>query len=120
MILLNARMSERSFRRWRRFPGIAAELLGAFDLALAQAELQGERLRLLGARDVATVGDLKSAASPLPADGAALDRLRAAIGTRTFWLAASTHPGEEDVAAAVHRALASAPPRSTMSASCRP
>jgi 3-deoxy-D-manno-octulosonic-acid transferase len=105
MVLLNARLSQRSFDRWRHVPETARTLLGCFDLCLAQDAAQAERLRSLGAT-AATVGDLKSAAAPLPADPAKLATLRAAIGTRPVWLAASTHPGEEDVAASVHRALA--------------
>ncbi|MBV9522983.1 MAG: DUF374 domain-containing protein, partial [Alphaproteobacteria bacterium] len=105
-ILLNARMSQRSFLRWQRWPGLIATLLGGFSLCLAQDEKQKERLRILGAGAADTVGDLKSAAAPLPVDETELARLRAQIGERPFWLAANTHPGEEAAAAEVHRRLA--------------
>jgi 3-deoxy-D-manno-octulosonic-acid transferase len=95
MILLNARLSRRSFARWQRFPQIARELIGSFDLALAQDAAQGERLAILGARRVLSVGDLKSAADPLPVDDARLAELAEATRGRPLWLAASTHPGEE-------------------------
>jgi 3-deoxy-D-manno-octulosonic-acid transferase len=64
------------------------------------------RFRDLGAARVATPGNLKFAAPPLPVDEAELVRLRATIGNRPCWLAASTHPGEEAIAGAVHAALA--------------
>ena len=51
-------------------------------------------------------GNLKFAAPPLPVDAAELARLRAVTADRPIWLAASTHPGEEAVAASVHAALA--------------
>jgi 3-deoxy-D-manno-octulosonic-acid transferase len=93
--LVNARMRERSFRGWKRWPGAARDLLGAFRLVLAQSETYAERFRALGAAEASVAGNLKYAAPPLPADEAKLAALRAAIGTRRVWLAASIHPGEE-------------------------
>ncbi len=97
--LVNARMAERSFRGWRRWPGAARDLLGAFRVVLAQNETYAERFRALGTADVSVAGNLKYAAPPLPADDAKLEALRAAIGPRPVWLAASIHPGEEDAIA---------------------
>lgn len=104
--LINARMSARSFRRWRRLPRSAAELLAAFARVLAQSPDDGDRLAALGARNVACFGNLKFSAAPPAADPAALAELRRVIGDRPLWLFASTHPGEEALAAAVHRRLA--------------
>ena len=104
-VLLNGRMSERSFRRWRRFPGAARQLIGTFDLVMAQSANDGDRFRRLGAARVETPGNLKMAAAPLPADPAALAALQQAIGGRAVWLAASTHPGEEERVAEAHRTV---------------
>lgn len=109
-MLVNARMSARSFRGWQRAPGFARQVVGAFDRVQAQSEADAAHLRLLGARHVDAPGNLKLAAPPLRADPGELARLRALIGGRPVWLAASTHPGEEDVAGQVHRALAAAHP----------
>ncbi len=98
-VLVNARMTERSFRGWKRWPGAARGLLGAFRLVLAQNETYAGRFRALGAARVAVAGNLKYAAPPLPADQAKLEALRAAIGGRPVWLAASIHPGEEEAVA---------------------
>ena len=65
--------------------------------------MQAARFRALGARDAASVGDLKAAAASLAADPAELAALRSRIGDRPVWIAASTHPGEEEIAAAAHR-----------------
>jgi len=110
MMLLNARMSARSLRGWRRAPGFARQMVGAFDRVQAQSEADAARLRLLGARCVDAPGNLKLAAAPLPADAVELARLRALVGGRPVWLASSTHPGEEEVAGQVHRRLAGAHP----------
>ena len=110
MVLLNARMSAKSFRGWRRFPGLIQPILRAFDLCLAQDEVQATRLSDLGAAKAATVGDLKAAAAPLTADAAELSNLTAALRGRPLWLAASTHAGEEEAAATAHAALAKTHP----------
>jgi len=105
MILLNGRVSPRSFARWRRHPRFIRKILASFQLCLGQTEADAERLRLLGARRVAAPGNLKVAAPPLPVEAAALAAATAALDGRPRWLAASTHAGEEAIAARVHRAL---------------
>jgi 3-deoxy-D-manno-octulosonic-acid transferase len=102
MVLVNGRLSARSYRRWRSWPRLIGPVLSAFELCLAQDQHQAERFRSLGARHVAAVGDLKAAAPALPFDLASLSRLRDSIGFRPVWLAASTHAGEEEIAAQVH------------------
>ncbi len=106
MVLLNARMSPRSFSRWRRIPGPIAKLLREFSLAMAQDEVEAGQLMALGADPVTAPGNLKFAAGPLPADHEALAALTQAIGVRPRWLAASTHEGEEEIAAYAHQRMA--------------
>ncbi|MEW5726944.1 MAG: 3-deoxy-D-manno-octulosonic acid transferase [Pseudomonadota bacterium] len=109
-ILVNARMSPRSFRGWSRVPGLARHLLSHFALTLAQTPEDGDRLCALGAGEVRCLGNLKLAAPPLPCDDADLAELGAAIGARPLWLAASTHSPEEALIGRVHQALAAAHP----------
>ncbi len=106
LALVNARMSERSYRSWRRVRALARRLLGGVALVLAESPPSAARFRLLGAPQVSTPGNLKAAAAPLPADEAALAALRQAIGGRPCWIAASTHPGEEAEILEAHRRLA--------------
>ena len=106
MLLVNARVSARSLSHWRALPGLVRPVLEAFALILAQDEVQAGRFRRLGARPVASVGDLKAAAAPLAADPAAFEALSRQIGDRPVWLAASTHPGEEEIIAAAHVRIA--------------
>jgi len=105
LALINARMSPRSYRNWRLLPFAIRPLLSAFRLCLAQSEGDAQRLRALGAADAAFIGNLKAAAPPLAADAAEEVRLETAIAGRPVWLAASTHPGEEDIVARVHDRL---------------
>jgi 3-deoxy-D-manno-octulosonic-acid transferase len=106
LMLVNARLSPRSFARWRRVPGLARTLFGGFARVQAQSSDDAARLAALGARAVEVPGNLKFAAAPLPVPPAERSRLEAALAGRPVWLAASTHPGEEAAALAVHRALA--------------
>lgn len=105
LMLINARVSDRSFARWRRAPGLARQVLGGFARVQARSETDGRRLRELGCDAVQVCGDLKLAAPPLPYDAAELERLRGRLAGRPMWLAASTHPGEEALVAQAHAAL---------------
>ena len=107
LVLANARMSDRSERRWRRLKGLARAILSRFDVLTAPDEAMAARLVAIGADpgSVRVTGTLKRAAEPLPVDAAELARLRAALAGRAVWCAASTHPGEEAVVAAAHKAL---------------
>ncbi|MDQ0470448.1 3-deoxy-D-manno-octulosonic acid transferase [Labrys wisconsinensis] len=110
LVLVNGRMSSRSFARWRRLPRTIAALLGRFDLCLAQSAADAERFAALAAPRVSAPGNLKFDAAPLPFDGAALARLQATLRGRPVWVAASTHEGEEAIAAAVHARVRSGVP----------
>ena len=105
LALVNARMSQRSFDSWRLVPATAAALLAAFETCLAQDEEIAVRFRALGALDVRTIGSLKADAPALPADAEKLETLRQAIGARPIFLAAQTHPGEEETILPAHDAL---------------
>jgi len=105
MLLVNARISEESFQRWSRAPGLIRTMLRCFDLCVAQSMPDAGRLGTLGADNVTWVGNLKAAGLPLPAEPRALERMERAVAERPCWLAASTHPGEEALIAKVHKRL---------------
>jgi 3-deoxy-D-manno-octulosonic-acid transferase len=107
---VNARISARSFARWRRARSVAAALLACFDVCLAQDEEIAERFRALGAPDVRVVGSLKADAPPLAVDESALAAMKGAIGTRPILLAAQTHPGEDETILPAHDILRAAHP----------
>jgi 3-deoxy-D-manno-octulosonic-acid transferase len=91
---------------WARVPGAAKTLLGAFDLILAQDGVSRARLETLGATVEGEL-DLKQTAPPLPYDDADLAELKASIGDRAVLVAASTHPGEDEM---IVQAFAAIPP----------
>ncbi len=107
MVLLNARMSDRSYRRWQASLGLARTLLGCFVTIQAQSGADAERLRALGAVGVATCGNLKFAAPALPVNEVELALAQCALRGRPCWVAASTHTGEEQIVLSAHRCLVS-------------
>ena len=110
LVLVNGRMSFRSFRRWRNRPGLSRPLFSAFGLVLAQNERFAQRFTALGTPRTVAVGNLKADAPPPPVDLAGHNKLAAALAGRTVWLAASTHPGEDDIAAVAHLVMKRARP----------
>jgi 3-deoxy-D-manno-octulosonic-acid transferase len=111
LIIVNGRLSDRSFRRWRRFRPLVAPLFARLSLVLAQSGDDAARFGALGAPRVLVSGNLKWDAPPLAADPTELARLDRAIAGRPAWFAASTHAGEEEIVIAVHRKLAARMPR---------
>jgi 3-deoxy-D-manno-octulosonic-acid transferase len=104
LVLLNGRLSEHSYHRWRRVPRTIAALLQKFELCLAQSQDDGRRYAAIGAA-VNITGNLKIDMPPPPADAAALRDLRKTIGNRSVIAAASTHPGEDTAVIEAHRSM---------------
>jgi len=105
MVLLQGRVSPRSFGQWLRIPRFIGHILGHFDTCLAQTPADAERLERLGAKSVQYVGNLKLAVPPLPAPSEEVAQMTHLLDGRPTWIAASTHPGEEAIATRIHAAL---------------
>ena len=110
LIIVNGRVSERSFQRWRALHGTAKALIGRFELCLAQSGLDANRFSQLGAPQVEVTGNLKLDVPAPPIDNDKLKALKDAIGNRPVVAATSTHPGEEIAMIEAHRRLWSAFP----------
>jgi 3-deoxy-D-manno-octulosonic-acid transferase len=104
LVLLGARVSEKSQASWRRSPESVRALLDLFDLIYAQ---DLETRDWIEDHGIAVAGrlDLKRAADPLPHDPLVLHRLKETIGERKVVVAASTHAGEEILISEAVRAL---------------
>ncbi len=104
-VLVNGRLSDRSFAAWRKRPALAEALFENFAHVVAQSDLDGERFRALGARPVTVSGNLKVDTTLPPVDSTVLAALKRQIGGRAAWAAISTHDGEEAIATEVHQML---------------
>ncbi len=106
-ILVNARLSDRSFKRWCFIKSSARNVLSTFALVLTQTESDLERFSKLAGKDteVKLSGNLKYSAKALPCDEDMLKELQGAAGTRPTWVYASSHKGEETLVCRVHAML---------------
>ncbi len=104
-VIVNGRLSERSFRAWEKRSYLAEALMENLSLVMAQSDVNAERFRALGARPVIVTGNLKVDTDPLPVDESALKSVTAQIGNRRTWAAVSTHEGEELIAMEAHKLL---------------
>ena len=104
-ILVNARLSEKSYTGWRRARGLARDILSSFTLILAQTQTDADRYKDLGAPLVHVTDNLKYSAKPLPVDPVSLAALKLCTDSRPLWVFASTHAGEESLACRIHKTL---------------
>jgi len=104
-VLVNGRLSDRSFASWKKRSYLAEALFENLAHVVAQSDLDAERFAALGARPVTVSGNLKVDTPPPPANERELQALKRQIGSRPTWAATSTHDGEESVAAEVHMRL---------------
>lgn len=96
LLLLNARMSERSARGYSHFATLTRNALGNLSAVAAQTPDDAMRLTNLGAKKVSIMGNLKFDIEPPPAMLKLGNQLREQFGiTRKIFLAASTREGEE-------------------------
>lgn len=103
--LVNARLSKKSFNRWKILKNDIALLLNNFTLILAQTEKDADRFVSLGANKVAVINNLKYSAAPLTVNDMHLNTLKAIITSRPVWVYASTHADEESIAMRIHKNL---------------
>ena len=102
LILLNGRISDKSFKRWKKLPFIIRPLLSCFSLTLGQSPENEERLKKLGSSATACVGNIKCASPASPYSETELKNLKDALGERPCWCGASTHDNEEEIMADIH------------------
>jgi len=115
VLCVNARLSERSARGYARLGALTRQMLGQIDFIACQYNGHADRFVDLGA-DADKVAALGSVKFDLQLPQTACDEqlsLRARLGgaDRVVWIAASTHPGEDEIVLSAHRALKAAQPQ---------
>lgn len=95
-ILVNGRISDKSYKNWKKFRFLSKELLSCFSLCLGQSEQDKNRLKFLGASRVDCVGNLKYAGMPLDVDKNKLDELKEKVKNKRVFVLSSTHNNEEE------------------------
>ncbi len=117
IFVLNARLSERSYKRYAKFSAIARLIASSVDGVLCQHHDDAERFQRLGFKkeNVLTVGSVKYDLQIADAVISAADDLREKLGVgRLVWIAASTHEGEDEQILSSHRELLKKKPESLL------
>lgn len=105
LILINGRISDKSFKSWKILHKLGFNLLRNFSICFAQSQIDKQKFIDLGVKNVHFVGNLKVASLSLKVNPEELKKLQPQIGTRQFWLASSTHKGEEEIIIRTHQKL---------------
>tara|TARA_B100000029_G_scaffold84968_1_gene75566 strand:+ start:159 stop:1430 length:1272 start_codon:yes stop_codon:yes gene_type:complete len=102
LILLNGRITKKSFHRWNLLKNFAREVFGKIDLCLASNSESENYLKILGSKNIKNYGNLKFAKSETEPDLNNNTDFISKIKNRKIWCAASTHPTEEIFCAKTH------------------
>ena len=99
-ILLNARITKKSFLRWRLFKNFSNEIFKSFSLCLSSNKDTSEYLKFLGAKNIKFFGNIKFCSIP-ENKTKITEEFNSALGRKT-WCAVSTHSNEEEFCGKVH------------------
>ena len=103
LMLVNGRITLKTFQRWKLLPNLSKKLFGLYDLCLASSNESEKYLKSLGAKNVKFIGNLKFCSSvSLEKNSSNLNTL---FNNHYLWCAASTHPGEEEIILKTHAKL---------------
>ena len=107
LMLMNGRLSEKSYRGYGKLPRLIRPMMARFDALAVQTQVEAERYMALGAwpERVYPIGSVKFDMTLDAAVKQAASQLRVSFGDRPVWIAASTHPGEDAPVLAAHKTL---------------
>ncbi len=104
LILINARITKKTFYRWIKFPQFAKNLFNKFDACYAASSESKKYLKKLGAKNILNIGNLKF--TQIKGNNDTLNKnLKKILFSRKIWCASSTHNSEEIICAITHREL---------------
>ncbi len=103
LLLLNGRITMKTFKRWKMLPQFSKKLFGLYDLCLPASSESEKNLRILGAKNVKFLGNLKFCSTVK--NDINNENLKTIFKDSFIWCAASTHPGEEKIILKTHSLL---------------
>ena len=104
LMLINARITQKSFEKWKVFPKSAKKIFQSFDICLSSSKKSFQYLKLLGVKKIKIIGNLKFTESKKSKNN--LDKnLKKVFLSKKIWCASSTHNKEELVCMNVHKRL---------------
>ncbi len=103
LVLLNGRITMKTFNRWKLVSRLSSKLFGLYDLCLSSSKESEKNLKSLGAKNVKFFGNLKFCTN-INSDKKYID-MKSIFIKHHIWCAASTHPDEEKIILKTHNLL---------------
>jgi len=105
LILLNARITKKSYNEWRMIPSTSKMLFNSFDICFCQNQETKKYLKSLGSKEIKFLGNLKYSESKSEKKNNFSYNLKKIFKSKKIWCAASTHNTEEKICALAHKKL---------------
>ena len=105
LILLNARITKKSYNEWSMIPSTSKMLFNSFDICFCQNQETKKYLKSLGSKKIKFIGNLKYSQSKSEKNNNFNDNLKKIFKSKKIWCAASTHNTEEKISALAHKKL---------------
>ena len=102
LLLINARITKKSFDRWKLIISFAKKIFEKFDLCIASNKESESFLKILGAKNIKNYGNLKFSKIKTELNNKLDSDFLIKIENRKIWCGASTHPTEEILCAKSH------------------
>jgi len=104
ILILNGRVTEKSFKKWKFFPNFSKEIFSKIDLCLSSSKESLNFLKKLGAKKVKFIGNLKFTQSENKIENIE-NNFKIFTKSKKVWCASSTHYNEEYICGTVHKKL---------------
>ena len=101
-ILLNARMTNKSFNNWIYFRNFAQKIFQCFDITFPQNKETLRYLRVLNVKKIKFLGNIKFSENEIQLDNNINLKVRKFLKNKKYWCASSTHDNEEVICAKAH------------------
>ncbi|MAH53348.1 MAG: glycosyltransferase N-terminal domain-containing protein [Pelagibacteraceae bacterium] len=105
LLLINARITKKTFLRWKFVRNFATKIFEKFDSCLVSNNETEKYLQILGAKNIKNYGNIKFAKTKFNSENKLDPVFLEKIKSRKVWCAASTHPTEEIFCAKIHMEL---------------
>mgnify|MGYP006133784947 CR=1 FL=1 len=105
LILLNSRITKKTFKRWRKFPNLSRSIFNKFDLCLPQNEQTKIFLKLLGCKKIKKIGNIKFSEIQKTPTIKFNSGIKKFFNSKKIWCASSTHKGEEILCGITHQKM---------------
>ncbi|MGC0372144.1 MAG: hypothetical protein DGJ47_000849 [Rickettsiaceae bacterium] len=97
LLLINARLSDKSYRHWQYYPALFQAITNRFSLVLTQSKKDRDKFHNLGYTKPINLGNIKFSNMPLNIDNTELEKIHKQLLNKNIFLAASTHKEDEEI-----------------------